>query len=133
MLEKAKDKYLNSGGKERAAESYLNNREVLRDAKNKYRSLSEEEKEVKRAYGRNRYKIMTEHERNWLREYQRNDQALKNRILIFSCSIKMNGKTLKFDDAKVNKNEFHVSKQTIAMHLVEINRTIIFIISNIVI
>ena len=37
---------------------FKNNKEVLRDkAKNKYRDLSEEDKNVKTAYGRNRYLI----------------------------------------------------------------------------
>ena len=62
LLQKAKDRYHNGGGKEKAAEYYADNKEVLREnVKNKCRSLSAEEKEVKRAYGRNRYKNMTCH------------------------------------------------------------------------
>ena len=37
--------------------------------KNKYRNLSEEEKEVKKEYGRNRYINMTENEKNKMKEY----------------------------------------------------------------
>ena len=40
----------------RAKEYYENNKEVLREkARNKYRDLSDEEKNTKREYGRNRY------------------------------------------------------------------------------
>ena len=37
----------------------------------------------------------------------------------------MSKKTLKFDDAEVNKKEFHVSKQPIALYLVNINQIVI--------
>ena len=48
LLQKAKDRYHNGGGK-KAAEYYLKNRGVLEEnANDKYRSLSEEEKETKR-------------------------------------------------------------------------------------
>ena len=40
----------------RARDYYENNKEVLREkANNKYRELSEEEKNIKREYGRSRY------------------------------------------------------------------------------
>ena len=43
LLQKAKDKYHNSGGKERAAEYYLANKEVIKEkANNKYKNLSKE-------------------------------------------------------------------------------------------
>ena len=42
----------------RANEYYENNKEVLlKKAKNKYRELSQEEKNIKREYGRNRYHV----------------------------------------------------------------------------
>ena len=42
----------------RAIDYYKVNKELLREkAKNKYRELSEEEKYIKREYGRNRYII----------------------------------------------------------------------------
>ena len=57
MLEKAKDRYLNYGSKEKAAEYFLKNREVLKEkSRNKYRNMSEE---VKREYGRNTHRNMT--------------------------------------------------------------------------
>ena len=46
--EKKLDKYHNLGGKEKAAKYYLNNRYILKEkARNRYRNLSKEEKEIK--------------------------------------------------------------------------------------
>ena len=57
LLEKAKDRYLNYGSKEKAAEYFLKNREVLKEkSRSKYRNMSEE---VKREYGRNMHRNMT--------------------------------------------------------------------------
>ena len=63
-MQKAKDRYHNCGGKEKAAEYYITNKDVLKEnAKNKYRKLSEEENEAKREYGKNRYKNMIKNEK----------------------------------------------------------------------
>ena len=54
LLKKARGRY-NKDGKEKAARYYRDNIKVLRqDARNKYRNLSEKEKEAKRKYGRNK-------------------------------------------------------------------------------
>ena len=64
LLQKAKYRYHNCGGKNKAAEHYIANKEVLKEnAKNKYRNLLEEKKEVKIEYGRDRYKNMKENEK----------------------------------------------------------------------
>ena len=48
LLQKTKDKYHDCGGKEKAAIYYLKSRGVLKGkAKNKYKNLSEEEKEAR--------------------------------------------------------------------------------------
>ena len=61
LLQKVKDKYHNCGGKEKAAEYYLEHKDVSKKkAKKKYKNLSEEEKEEKRKYGKNRYRNMKE-------------------------------------------------------------------------
>ena len=47
----------------KAKDYYKNNKELLRErerAKNKYRELSEEGKNIKREYGKNRYHNMSE-------------------------------------------------------------------------
>ena len=61
LLYKAKDRYHNCVGREKAAEYYLENRRALKEkTKNKYKSLSEEKKEAKTKYRKNRYRNMKE-------------------------------------------------------------------------
>ena len=49
LLQNAKDRNYSCGGKEKFAEYYIANKEILKeDARIKYRDLSEEEKEAKR-------------------------------------------------------------------------------------
>ena len=44
LLQKAKERYTNNGGKEKAAKYYLDNKDVLKEkAKNVCKNLSEEE------------------------------------------------------------------------------------------
>ena len=40
-------------------------------------------------------------------------------------SIKVSGKTLKFDNIEVDQKEFHASKQAIDLNLVDINKIVI--------
>ena len=62
----------------RAKDHYENNRERLRDqAKDEYRSLSEENKNKKREFGKNRYRKMSEEKKQKLKEYQKNYQEAK--------------------------------------------------------
>ena len=57
ILKNAKDQYHNKGGKKKTAKYYIANKEVLReDAKNKYKDLSEKEKEKKSKYQTERYR-----------------------------------------------------------------------------
>ena len=57
---------------------YKNNKERLREqARDKYRNLSEEEKNKKRAYGKNRYHNMSEEKKQRLKEYQKNYRETK--------------------------------------------------------
>ena len=46
-------------------------------ARNKYRNLSEEDKNKKREYGRSRYCTMSEEKKQKLKEYQKNDGEAK--------------------------------------------------------
>ena len=46
-------------------------------AKDKYRNLSEEEKNKKRKYGKNRYHNMSEEKKRRLKEYQKNYREAK--------------------------------------------------------
>ena len=52
---------------------YENDEERLREqARDKYRNLSEEEKNKKREYGKNRYRNMSEEKKQRPKEYQKN-------------------------------------------------------------
>ena len=63
LLKKAKEKYDNNGGKEKAAEYYKDDKNVLKEnARNKYKNFTEEEKELKRQYSMDRYNRLKE---NW--------------------------------------------------------------------
>ena len=62
----------------RAKDYYENNEELLRErAKNKYRELPENEKDVKRLYQRDRCHNMTAEEKQRLKEYQKNYREAK--------------------------------------------------------
>ena len=58
----------------RAKDYYENNKELLRErqrAKNKYRGLSDEQKEIKKKYGRDRYHNISEEKKQKLKEYRK--------------------------------------------------------------
>ena len=59
ILQKAKEKYDN-GGKEKAAKCYQVNKDdvIKQKANERFKNLSEEEKETKKEYSKNRYKEM---------------------------------------------------------------------------
>ena len=61
----------------RAKDYYENDKKRLRkQARDKYRNLSEEEKNKKRDYGKNRYRNLSE-EKKRLKEYQKNYREAK--------------------------------------------------------
>ena len=63
----------------RAKDYYGNDKERLRgQERDKYRNLSEEEKNKKREYGKNRYHNMSEEKNQRLKEYQKNYCKAKN-------------------------------------------------------
>ena len=68
----------------RSKDYYENNKERLRkQAKDKYRNLSEEETNKKREYGINRRCNMSEEEKKRLKEYQKNyREAKKSQYII---------------------------------------------------
>ena len=70
MQKLAQNCYYQRGGKEKAKEYYENNKERLQEqALHKYGELSNEEKNIKREYGRNRYGNMTEQDKQKLRDF----------------------------------------------------------------
>ena len=59
--QKAKERYHERGGKEKAKEYYEANKEITKEkAKNRYQELTGEQKESKRKYSRDRYKRLSE-------------------------------------------------------------------------
>ena len=59
LLQKAKDRYHNGGGKKEAGDYDIGNKDVfLKKANGKYKHLSGKEEEAKQEYSRNRYKNM---------------------------------------------------------------------------
>ena len=63
LLKKSKEKYDNNGGKEKAAKYYKDNEDVLKEkARNTYKNLTEQGKELKRQYSTDRYNKLKE---NW--------------------------------------------------------------------
>ena len=65
-----------------AKEYYKNNKDLLREqAKNKYRSLSKDEKDIKKQYQKARYNMRDE-EKQRLKDYQKNyREARKLKII----------------------------------------------------
>ena len=52
---------------------------LIEQARDKYRNLSEEEKNKKREYGKNRYLNISEEKKKRLKEYQKNFEAKKSK------------------------------------------------------
>ena len=62
----------------RAKEYDKNNKELLRkEAKSKYRSLSEDEKDINKQYQKDRYHNMSNEEKQRLKDYQKNYREAK--------------------------------------------------------
>ena len=52
-------------------------------------------------------------------------EALQNKRVLFLLSIRMSEKTLKLDNIKVNKEEFHKSKQQINLDLINVDQIVV--------
>ena len=80
----------------RAKDYYKNDKERLREqARDKFRNLSEEEKNKKKEYGKNRYLYMSKEKKKRLKEYQKNYREAKKSIYnkrqrFFNCKINCN-------------------------------------------
>ena len=77
---------------------------------------------------------MSKEEKDKIKEYQRKiyqqliqykKEALQNKWVLFLLSIRMSEKTLKFDNIRVNKKEFHKSKQPINLDLVNVDQIVV--------
>ena len=113
ILQKAKERY----SKEKAAEYYKQNKEVIKEkSRNRYKSLSEEEKNKIKGYQKKRYQELIQYKK----------EAFKKKLINLSVSnIIMGEKTLKFNNIKVNKKELHKSKQSIELDLVDTGKIVV--------
>ena len=77
---------------------------------------------------------MSEKEKDKSKEYQREKcqqliqckkEALQNKWVLFLPSMRMSEETLKYDHIRVNKKEFHKSKQPINLDLVNVDQIVV--------
>ena len=91
ILQKAKERY----SKEKADEYYLENKEAItKKSRDWYKNLSKEEKDKIKKYQRKRYQQLIQYKK----------EALQNELALFLLSIRMNEKTLRFDNIRDKKN-----------------------------
>ena len=83
--------------------------------------MSEEEKEAKREYGQNRCRDMKESKQT-KKQKKKPLQTRREFKTFFLYDIKISEKTLKFE---FKKKKFHVSNQTNALNLVNVNQILI--------
>ena len=113
ILQKAKEKY----SKEKAAEYYKQNKEAIKEkSRERYKNLSQEEKDKIKEYQRKKYQELVQYKK----------EGLQNTFCFFLSIIRMSEKTLKFDNIRVNKKEFHKSKQPIDLNLINIDQIVVF-------
>ena len=77
--------------------------------------MSKEEKDKIKQYQRKRYQKLIQYKK----------EALQNNRVLLLLSIRMSEKTLKFDNTRVNKKEFHKSKQPIDLGLVNVDQLVV--------
>ena len=113
IFEKSKKRYL----KEKAAAYYLQNKEVIKEkARNRYKNQSEEEKNKIKEYQKKSYQKLIQYKK----------EALKNKLNeFFVHSIIMSERTLNFNNIKINKKEFHKSKQPIDLDSVTTDKIVV--------
>ena len=64
-------------------------------------------------------------EKDYQQLFQYKKEALQNKWVLFLLSIRMSEKTLKFDNIRVNKKEFHKSKQPIDLMSVNVDQIVV--------
>ena len=121
IFQMAKDRF----SKENATNYYLKNKEPIKEkSKNQYKNLSEDEKNKIKEYQRRRYQQLMQYKNEALQSRQTLFYQKKDMKDMWK-GIKKSEKTLKFDNIKVNKKEFHKSKQPIDLNLVGTNKIVI--------
>ena len=112
-MQKAKERY----SKEKAAECYAQNKEaIIEKSREHYKNLSQEENGKIKEYQGTRYQKLVQHKK----------EALKNQLFFcFFLNVKNDWKTLKFNNVRVNKKEFHKSKQPIDLMSVNVDQIVV--------
>ena len=64
-------------------------------------------------------------EKDYQQLFQYKKEALQNKWVLFLLSIRMSENTLKFNNIRVNKKEFHKSKQPIDLDLINIDQIVL--------
>ena len=77
--------------------------------------MSKKEKDKIKEYQRKRYQQLIQYKKD----------ALQNKWVLFLLSIRMSEKTLKFNNIRINKKEFHKSKQPINLNIVYVDQIVI--------
>ena len=75
--------------------------------------MSQEEKDQIKEYQRKKYQELVQYKK----------EGLQNTFCFFLSIIRMSEKTLKFDNIRVNKKEFHKTKQPIDLMSVNTEHT----------
>ena len=113
ILKKSKYIYI----QRKAAEYYLKNKKaIIKSQKNCNKNLPKEEKDkIKEYQKKTRYQQLIQYKK----------RSITIQINFVLINIKMNEKTLKFDNIVVNKKEFHKSKQPIDLVLINVDQIVI--------
>ena len=77
--------------------------------------MSQEEKDKIKEYQRKRYQQLIQYKK----------EALQNKWVLFLLSIRICEKTLKFDNFRVYKKEFHKSKHLPGLDLVNVDQIVV--------
>ena len=91
----------------------------------KQRSNKKDKKSIQKLAKRKKDKIKEYQRKIYQQLIQYKKRALQKRWALLLLSIKMSEKTLKFDNIKVNKNEFHKSKQPINIDLINVYQIVV--------
>ena len=109
---------------------WLNRKEILQKTKERYskEKATEYYSKNKEATKKNLkvwYKYLSKEEKDKIKLIQYKKETLQNKWVLFLLSIRMSEKTLKCDNIRVNKKEFHKSKQPINLDLVNVNQILV--------
>ena len=106
---------------------WFNRQEILQKAKEKYSKektaeYDKQNKEAIKEKSKQRYKNLSQEEKDKIKEYQQKN--IKNWFNINKI-IKMSEKRLKFNNIKLNKKEFHKSKEPVDLLSVDLDQIVV--------